>query len=143
MHKNIIIWGLFILMMILVFNLFNAPKGVDEIGFSEFMSRVENGEVVEVTIEKPANLITGILKDGMKFKSFAPDYPDLVKELRDKGVIITAKPDQRAWYLDLLFSFGPILLLVILWIYFMRQIDRKSTRLNSSHIPLSRMPSSA
>ncbi len=123
MYKNIIIWGLFILMMILVFNLFNAPKGVDEIGFSEFMSRVENGEVVEVTIEKPANLITGILKDGTEFKSFAADYPDLVKELRQQKVKITAKPEQRAWYLDLLFSFGPILLLIILWIYFMRQMQ--------------------
>ncbi len=123
MHKNIIIWGLFILMMILVFNLFNAPKEVDEIGFSEFMSMVENGEVVEVTIEKPTNLITGILKDGTKFKSFAADYPDFVKELRQQKVNITVKPDQRAWYLDLLFSFGPILLLVILWIYFMRQMQ--------------------
>lgn len=123
MYKNIIIWGLFILMMILVFNLFNAPMEVDEIGFSEFMSRVENGEVVEVTIEKPTNLITGILKDGTRFKSFAADYPDFVKELRQQKVNITVKPEQRAWYLDLLFSFGPILLLVILWIYFMRQMQ--------------------
>jgi cell division protease FtsH len=91
--------------------------------FSDFMLKLENSEIAEVTIKKPENLITGILKDGTKFKSYAPDYPDLVKELRDKGVIITAKPEQQPWYINVLFSFGPILILIILWIFFMRQMQ--------------------
>jgi cell division protease FtsH len=123
LHRNIIVWILFGLMMILVFNLFSAPKGAQEMAFSDFMLKLENSEIAEVTIKKPENLITGILKDGTKFKSYAPDYPDLVKELRDKGVIITAKPEQQPWYINVLFSFGPILILIILWIFFMRQMQ--------------------
>ena len=123
MYKSIIVWVLFGLMMILVFNLVSAPKTVEEMAFSEFIGLLENSEVVEVTIQMPANLISGELKDGTKFKSYAPDYPDLVKELRDKGVKITARPEQQPWYLSVLFSFGPILLLIVLWLFFMRQMQ--------------------
>ncbi|MCK5427744.1 MAG: ATP-dependent metallopeptidase FtsH/Yme1/Tma family protein, partial [Thermodesulfovibrionia bacterium] len=110
-------------MMILVFNLFSIPKGVEEIIFSDFMAKLNNDEIAEVTIKKPENLITGTLKNGTKFKSYAPDYPDLVKELRDKGIKITAKPDQHPWYMELFISWGPILFLVVIWIVFMRQMQ--------------------
>jgi cell division protease FtsH len=110
-------------MMILLFNLFSVPKGIEEIGFSDFMTKLENGEIAEVTIKKPENLITGTLKNGTRFKSYAADYPDLVKELREKGVRIIAKPDQRPWYMDLLISWGPIIFLVVIWIVFMRQMQ--------------------
>ena len=123
MYKSILIWVLFGLMMILVFNLFSIPKGVEEIIFSDFMAKLNNDEIAEVTIKKPENLITGTLKNGTKFKSYAPDYPDLVKELRDKGIKITAKPDQHPWYMELFISWGPILFLVVIWIVFMRQMQ--------------------
>ncbi|MCK5286315.1 MAG: ATP-dependent zinc metalloprotease FtsH [Thermodesulfovibrionia bacterium] len=110
-------------MMILVFNLFSIPKGVEEIIFSDFMAKLNSDEIAEVTIKKPENLITGTLKNGTKFKSYAPDYPDLVKELRDKGIKITAKPDQHPWYMELFISWGPILFLVVIWIVFMRQMQ--------------------
>jgi cell division protease FtsH len=110
-------------MMILVFNLFTVPKGVEEVIFSDFMIKLNNDEIAEVTIKKPENLITGTLKNGTKFKSYAADYPDLVKELRDKGIKITAKPDQRPWYMELFISWGPIIFLVIIWIVFMRQMQ--------------------
>jgi cell division protease FtsH len=110
-------------MMILVFNLFNTPRGEEEVSFTDFMASLERNDVAEVTIKKPENLITGVLKDGTKFKAYAPDYPDLVKELRDKGVIIAVKPDQDPWYMSVLFNFGPVLLLIILWIFFMRQMQ--------------------
>jgi cell division protease FtsH len=122
-YKNILIWVLFGLMMILVFNLFSVPKGVEEIIFSDFMTKLNNDELAEVTIKKPDNLITGTLKNGTKFKSYAADYPDLVKELREKGVKITAKPDQRPWYMELFISWGPIIFLVVIWIVFMRQMQ--------------------
>ncbi len=131
MHRNIIVWILFGLMMILVFNLFSVPKGAQEMAFSDFMLKLENSEIAEVTIKKPENLIIGTLKDGTKFKSYAPDYPDLVKELRDKGVIITAKPEQQPWYINVLFSFGPILILIILWIFFMRQMQSGGSKVLS------------
>jgi cell division protease FtsH len=123
LYRSIIIWVLFGLMMILVFNLFNVPRGIEEIIFSDFMTKLENDEIVEVTIKKPENLITGTLKNGVRFKTYAADYPDLVKELREKGVKITAKPDQRPWYMELLISWGPIIFLVIIWIIFMKQMQ--------------------
>jgi len=110
-------------MMILVFNLLETSKPNEEIGFSDFMLRVQQDEVSEVTIQKPDNLISGAFKSGVKFKSFAPDYPDLVKELQAKGIKITAKPDHTPWYMNVLFNFGPIILLVVLWVFFMRQMQ--------------------
>ncbi len=123
MYRNIAVWLLFGLMMILVFNLFSTPKSSEEISFSDFLLSLDNNKVEEVTIKQPENLITGTLKDGLKFKAYSPDYPDLVKELKAKGVIINAKPEQEPWYLSVLFNFGPILLLIILWIFFMKQMQ--------------------
>ncbi len=123
MYKSIIIWVLFGLMMILVFNLLETSKPNEEIGFSDFMLKVQQDEVSEVTITKPENQILGTLKSGVKFKSYAPDYPDLVKELQAKSIKITAKPDHTPWYMNVLFNFGPIILLVLLWVFFMRQMQ--------------------
>lgn len=109
--------------MILVFNLIETSKPDQEMIFSDFTARVNQGEVVEVVIKKPENLITGTLKSGLKFRTYAPDYPDLVKELREKGVRIAAKPDHTPWYMSILFNFGPIILLVFLWVFFMRQMQ--------------------
>ncbi|TNF52492.1 ATP-dependent metallopeptidase FtsH/Yme1/Tma family protein [bacterium] len=110
-------------MMILVFNLINTPRGIEEISFSDFMANLENNEVTEVTIKEPEHLISGTLKNGLKFKAYAPEYPELVKDLRAKGVIIAVKPDQDPWYMSVLFNFGPVLLLILLWIFFMRQMQ--------------------
>ncbi|MBI5675513.1 MAG: ATP-dependent zinc metalloprotease FtsH [Nitrospirae bacterium] len=110
-------------MMILAFNVIDTSKTDEEMVFSDFMQNLQKDKIAEVTIKKPENLITGTLKEGGKFKTFAPDYPDLVKELRDKGVKITAKPEQTPWYLSVLFNFGPIILLVVFYIFFMRQMQ--------------------
>jgi cell division protease FtsH len=110
-------------MMILVFNLLETSKPNEEMIFSDFSASLQLGEVAEVTISKPENLIIGTMKNGEKFKTYAPDYPDLVKELRQKGVSITARPDHTPWYMNVLFNFGPILLLVFLWVFFMRQMQ--------------------
>ena len=115
MYKSIFIWVLFGLMMILVFNMLETSKPQEEMIFSDFMHRLKQDEVAEVTIKKPENLILGTLKSGVKFKSYAPDYPDLVSELRGKGIRITAKPDHTPWYMNVLFNFGPIILLVLLY----------------------------
>lgn len=123
MHKSLIMWLLIGITMILAFNLFNVPpKTEKEIIFSDFISKVESNEVEEVTIKE--NHITGRLKDGSKFKTYAADYPDLVKELRGKNVKINAKPpDPVPWYVNFFFSWGPILFLVFIWIFFMRQMQ--------------------
>jgi cell division protease FtsH len=123
LYKSIAIWVLFGLMMILVFNLLETSKPDEEMVFSDFTAKLLQGEVAEVTIQQPENLIIGVLKSGERFKSYAPDYPDLVTELRSKGVRITAKPEHTPWYMSVLFNFGPIILLVFLWVFFMRQMQ--------------------
>ena len=123
MYKSIVIWVLFGLMMILVFNLLETSKPDDEIVFSDFIVKLQQDEVSEVTIKKPENLIVGTLKSGTKFKSYAPDYPDLIKELREKNIKISAKPDHTPWYMNILLNFGPVILLVILWVFFMKQMQ--------------------
>jgi cell division protease FtsH len=110
-------------MMILVFNMLETSKPNEEIIFSDFFAKLQQGEVAEVTIQKPENLIIGTMKNGVNFRTYAPDYPDLVKELREKGVSIAAKPDHTPWYMTVLFNFGPIILLVFLWVFFMRQMQ--------------------
>ena len=109
--------------MILVFNLLETSKQNEEMIFSDFSVQLQQGQIAEVTIQKPENMIVGIMKNGVKFKTYAPDYPDLVKELREKGVRIAAKPDHTPWYMSVLLNFGPILLLVFLWVFFMRQMQ--------------------
>ena len=123
MYKSIAIWVLFGLMMILVFNLLETSKPSEEMIFSDFTAMLRQGEIAEVTIKKPENLIVGTLKNGEKFKTYAPDYPDLIKELQKKGVRIAAMPDHTPWYMSVLFNFGPIILLVFLWVFFMRQMQ--------------------
>jgi cell division protease FtsH len=127
-YRSLLIWLLIGAMIILLFNLVNTPKKTgDEIIFSDFMSRLENGEVEEVVI-KDSN-ITGQFKDGKKFKTYAPEYPDLVKVLRSQNVKITVKPsEQNPWYWNLLFSWGPIILLAVIWIFFMRQMQTGGNR---------------
>ncbi len=117
------------MVIILLFNLLSTPKKTgEEIIFSEFMTKLEAGEVEEVTI-KDRNL-TGQLKDGGKrFKTYAPEYPDLVKVLRTQNVKITVKPsEQNPWYWNFFFSWGPIILLAAIWIFFMRQMQTGGNR---------------
>ncbi|HBG93119.1 MAG TPA: cell division protein FtsH [Nitrospiraceae bacterium] len=114
---------LMIVMTILLFNLLNAPKKVEEeMIFSEFMAKLDAGSVEEVVITE--NYVTGRLRDGKKFKTYLAAYPDLVKDLKAKGVKITAKPpEQNPWYVNFFFSWGPIIFLVLIWIFFMRQMQ--------------------
>jgi cell division protease FtsH len=110
-------------MIILLFNLLSSPKKVEkEMIFSEFMTKLEAGDVEEVTIK--GNSLTGQLKDGKTFKTYTAEYPDLVKVLRSKDVKITVKPEeQNPWYWNLFFSWGPIIFLAAIWIFFMRQMQ--------------------
>jgi cell division protease FtsH len=110
-------------MMILLFNILSTPrKGEQEMIFSDFMGKLDADEIQEVIIK--GNIITGQLKDGKNFKTYTAEYPDLVKTLRDQNVKITVKPEeQNPWYWNLFFSWGPIIFLVVIWIFFMRQMQ--------------------
>ncbi|MFI5293528.1 MAG: ATP-dependent zinc metalloprotease FtsH [Thermodesulfovibrionales bacterium] len=122
-YRSLFIWLLIGLMVILLFNLLNAPKkSQEEIIFSDFMTKLEGTQVDEVTIKE--NAITGRFKDGVKFKTYYTDYPDLVKALRSQNVKITVKPpDQNPWYVNLFFTWGPIIFIAVIWIFFMRQMQ--------------------
>ena len=122
-YKNLALWLVISLMMVLLFNMFSKPQAPQEkITFSDFITAVEKGEVVEVTIQ--GKNIVGKYKSGMSFKTYAPDDPDLVRTLRQQGVKISAKPeDQQPWYMTLLVSWFPMLLLIGVWIFFMRQMQ--------------------
>ncbi|MEJ2323646.1 MAG: ATP-dependent zinc metalloprotease FtsH [Nitrospirota bacterium] len=128
MFRGLFIWLLIAMMMILLINLLSSPKKVEnEITFSQFISKVEAGEVEEVVIKERD--ITGRFADGKKFRTYAADYPDLVSLLREKGVEITAQPpDQPAWYMRFLLSWGPIIFLALIWIFFMRQMQAGGTK---------------
>ena len=122
--KNMLFWLVVGLFMILLFHLFQAPTQSleEEIIFSDFMTKVDKGEVAEVMI-KP-NQVNGILKDGNKFKTYTVEYPDLVNLLRDKNVKIVAKPpDESPWYITFLVTWGPFVLFLVLWFFLMRQMQ--------------------
>ncbi|MCI0468778.1 MAG: ATP-dependent zinc metalloprotease FtsH, partial [Nitrospirae bacterium] len=123
MQKGLIVWLILGITMILIFNVFNVPsKKETEITFSEFLSKLESSQVGEVTIKE--NYLSGALKDKTLFRTYAAEYPELVKELRAKNVKITAMPsDQNPWYINFFFSWGPIIFLVLIWIFFMKQMQ--------------------
>jgi cell division protease FtsH len=127
-YRSLFVWLFIGIVIILLFNLFSTPKKTgEEIIFSEFMTKLEAGEVGDVVI-KDSNL-AGQFKDGKRFKTYAPAYPDLVKVLRSQNVKITVKPtEQNPWYWNLLFSWGPIILLAAIWIFFMRQMQTGGNR---------------
>jgi cell division protease FtsH len=122
--KNLVFWVVVGLFMILLFNLFTfqGQSPDEEVKFSDFVSRVEQSDVREVTIR--GNYINGLFKDGRPFKTYLVEYPDLVKVLRDHHVTINAKPpEDNPWYVTLLVTWGPFILFLALWFFLMRQMQ--------------------
>jgi len=127
-YKNLVLWLVISLMMILLFNLFNQPRTTQEkVIFSDFLAALERGEVKEVTIQ--GHNISGRYVNRREFKTFAPPYPDLVKALKEKDVKISAKPEEESpWYMTILVSWFPMVLLIGFWIFFMRQMQAGGTK---------------
>ncbi|MBI4573441.1 MAG: ATP-dependent metallopeptidase FtsH/Yme1/Tma family protein, partial [candidate division NC10 bacterium] len=121
--KNLALWLVIGLIMVLVFNIFNQSQPMQrELIFSDFMSKVERGEVGEVTIK--GNDVTGRLTDNTVFRTYTPDDKDMIGLLRKQGVKITAKPAEgNPWYVQALLSWLPMFLFIGVWIFFMRQMQ--------------------
>jgi cell division protease FtsH len=121
--KHIALWLVLALVFLVIFSIFSKQHGRDpEIVFSEFMSSVDRGDVQEVVIQ--GHNIQGKYKNGERFRTFAPNDPELVKSLREKRVKIAAKPEEDSpWYMVLLLNWFPMLLLIGVWIFFMRQMQ--------------------
>jgi cell division protease FtsH len=122
-YKNLALWLVISLVMILLFNMMTQKEqDAKPITYTAFLEAVEEGEVREVTVQ--GSNISGEFKDDVQFTTYAPDDPNLVGELREKGVIIQAKPEEdRSFWFTMLVSWGPILLLIGVWIFFMRQMQ--------------------
>jgi cell division protease FtsH len=110
-------------MMILLFQIFKKEtKQAGQVSYSEFLNMVERGEVSQVTIQ--GDKISGRANHGRSFRTFAPKDLELIKILRNKGIEITARPDESSpWYMTILVSWFPMLLLIAVWIFFMRQMQ--------------------
>ena len=124
--KNLMMWGVIVLLIVGLFNLFKNPKNPvasDTVPFSSFLKNVEDGRVVRVEIK--GNDIEGVLADGTAFKTYAPNDPNLVEKLASKGVNITAAPqdNQMPSLWGILLSWFPMLLLIGVWVFFMRQMQ--------------------
>ena len=123
-YKNLALWLVIGIVLIALFNIFNKPIIIQsEVIFSDFMDQVEQGQVIEVMFR--GDNVTGKYIDGQAFQTTAPPKdPDLIKVLREKNVrIVVVAPEQTSWYMSILISWFPMLLLLGIWIFFMRQMQ--------------------
>ncbi len=121
--RNVALWLVMGLLFLLLFNLFNRQQVREpEVIFSDFLAALEKGEVSQVTIQ--GQTIRGRYGNGERFKTYAPRDPDLIRLLREKAVKIEARPeDGEPWYVILFVQWFPMLLLIGVWIFFMRQMQ--------------------
>ncbi|MBI2400375.1 MAG: ATP-dependent metallopeptidase FtsH/Yme1/Tma family protein [Deltaproteobacteria bacterium] len=123
LYKNIAMWLIIIATVVLMFNLISYKQpSSDKVIFSDFIQEVESGNITEVTIQ--GNDILGKYKDGKAFQTFSPQYPDLIGKLRASGVKIAVEPvvDSPSWG-TIFVSWFPMILLIGVWIFFMRQMQ--------------------
>lgn len=122
-YKNLALWIVITLMMVMLYNLFNQQRIPEtKITYTDFLAMVENERVAEVVIQGQELSVTDINRN--QFKVFAPQDADLIKILRKKGVSINAKPpSDTPWYVSILVSWLPMIVLIGIWIFFMRQMQ--------------------
>jgi cell division protease FtsH len=122
-YKNLVFWVIIIVIMILLFNLFSKPRQtVSDKNYSDFISAVENNRVLEVEASGRSMLWRDV--DGKRYKTYAPEDPEMIKILREKKVIINAKKEEEApFWQNILISWFPMILLIGVWIFFMRQMQ--------------------
>jgi cell division protease FtsH len=119
-------WGIIVLLVLGLYNLFQNPgsiTGKSDMPFSSFLTEVDKGNVASVDIR--GSEISGTFANGKSFKTYSPNYPNLVEKLNAKGVSITAGPREEKgpsiW--GIILSWFPMLLLIAVWIFFMRQMQ--------------------
>lgn len=122
-YKNISMWLIIGLAMVFLFQMFNTPQqGQDILSYSDFLDRVESGAITQITVQ--GDEITGTTANK-NFKTIAPLFDEeLWSILRKSGVEVTVKQlDKQPWYVTILASWFPMLLLIGVWIFFMRQMQ--------------------
>ena len=125
--KNLLVWMVILVLIILAWNVFKTgATAIEEITFSQFMDQVAQGHVQKVTIR--GDEIRGAYapsagKRETTFKTYAPNYPKLVEDLREKGVGIEVAPTKDSSFVSALVMYGPLILLVAIWFVIMRQMQ--------------------
>ncbi|GIR79189.1 MAG: ATP-dependent zinc metalloprotease FtsH [Alphaproteobacteria bacterium] len=127
--KNLFLWITIILVVLLLFNLFqngNSGRVSTELAYSDFVESVKAGNIREVTIS--GNSISAATTSGRTITTFSPQGANIVSLLENSGVRIIGKPVERevSWILSTLLSWFPMLLLIGVWIFFMRQMQSGS-----------------
>ena len=125
--RNFALWVIIVLLLLALFTLFQSPSQrntAQDISYSQLLTEVDANKVRDVLIEGP--VIHGTFNDNRgSFQTYAPSDPTLIKRLSDKGVNITARPlsDSVPWFVSLLMSWFPVLLIVVAWIVLSRQMQ--------------------
>jgi len=122
-YKNLALWLVITLMMVMLYNLFNQQQRTETaLTYSEFLTQVDNERISNVVMQGDELFVTDISHN--RFKVFIPNDGDLIKTLRDKGVNISVKPPAESpWYMSVLVSWFPMIVLIGVWIFFMRQMQ--------------------
>jgi len=125
--KNLLTWAIIAVVLVSIFNHYASVGNVPQnLAYSEFLGNVRNGKISQVHIESSlsGNQVTGRTADGQEFRTFGPPDPRLVDDLVENKVEITAEPPaERSVLVDLILGVAPILLLIGVWVYFMRQMQ--------------------
>lgn len=118
--------GLYLLILIVAISvlssLFEPGSSLKEYSYSQFLAEVEKNNVKSITIS--GNTINGLLNEDQKFSTYLPDDPELMSILRSKNIIIEAKPPvELSWWMRVLSSLLPMVLIIGIWIFMMRQMQ--------------------
>lgn len=121
--KNIAIWVIVALVLMTVFNQFGSKTTADsQVVYSQFIDQVKQGQIAKVTIE--GRVLRGVTNEGRKFNTYAPSDPWLVSDLLKNNVTVEAKPDEEpSLLMNIFVSWFPMLLLIGVWVFFMRQMQ--------------------
>ncbi len=125
--RNLALWVIVALLLVALFNLFQpsstAQRGAQQIAYSDFLNEVSSGQVRDVMIQ--GRTVSGQLTDGRTFQTYTPEDPALVSKLTEKGVRVVARPEESDVnpLFHYLLSWFPMLLLIGVWIFFMRQMQ--------------------
>jgi cell division protease FtsH len=122
-YKNLALWLVITLMMVMLYQLFSKQHLAEtSISYTQFLAMVEEERVADVIIQGQELYVTDV--NNSRFKVYAPQDTDLIKILRQKGVVINAKPpSENPWYMSVLVSWFPMIVLIGVWIFFMRQMQ--------------------
>jgi cell division protease FtsH len=124
--RNLALWVIIALLLVVLFNLFQpgaTHTAATQVAYSDFINEVNGGRVRDVVIQ--GRTVSGQLTDGRTFQTYTPEDSSLVQRLTDKGVRVIAKPEDSDVnpLLHYLLSWFPMLLLIGVWVFFMRQMQ--------------------